>query len=69
MPQTANVDAFFGIAEFFAYRNAQITINVNVLFPCNGNQDRDGSRVSVMESVIGLGSGAARGHRKRVSHD
>jgi hypothetical protein len=30
IPQTAKIDAFFGIAEFFAYRNAQITIQVNI---------------------------------------
>jgi hypothetical protein len=41
VPQTAKIDAFFGIAEFFTYRNAQITIKVNVLFPCNINPDRD----------------------------
>jgi hypothetical protein len=33
IPQTAEIDEYFGIAEFFTYRNAQITIPVNVLFP------------------------------------
>jgi hypothetical protein len=40
-PQTAKIDEFFEIAVFFAYRSAQITINVNVLFPCNTNPGRD----------------------------
>jgi hypothetical protein len=30
IPQTAKTEAFFGIADFFAYRSAQITIQVNV---------------------------------------
>jgi hypothetical protein len=29
IPQTAKIDALFGIVEFFTYRNAQITVPVN----------------------------------------
>ena len=53
-PQTPKVEAFFGIAEFFPYRNAQITIEVNVYISLQHKfRSRYGgvSRVSVMEVI------------------
>jgi hypothetical protein len=40
-PRTAKIWAFFGIAEFFTYRNARITIQVNSFISMQQNQDRD----------------------------
>jgi hypothetical protein len=55
IPQTAKIDAFFGIAEFFTYRNAQITISVNVLFICAINQHRAIENAEAVGNQAGLG--------------
>ena len=71
IPRTAKIGRFsLGSLSSSLYRSAQITIKVNVLFPCTTNQDRDTAtvpRLPVME-VHRLRAGAARKHRKRVSH-
>jgi hypothetical protein len=75
-PQTAKIDGFFGIAEFFSHRNAQITVPVNVYISLqhksrsqNGNgRDEKGQMAARTGYVLrhashGYGSDSAPGGR------